>query len=416
MRHVVATYLLVFLAKMLAAGGGLGGGGLLVPIFLLVSAVAPSSATPLSVCAIAGGAVANYLAYSQRRRSDNAPLVDYSAALLVLPPLLMGTMLGAVLDAVLPEWLIVCLLFCVLSALAVRTTHKGLSTWRAQGRALAAEAARLECERSSGDVVERSRENSDHSQRRSRSNSPLPPLFPRHALGYAGASWTVVLLSALARGGHGAPSVLKGGVTCGSALYWCLFLLAWAALAGLTISVRDNLLLAAPSECDAADEGECDDAATMRLLVPPRWTCARTRHVPLASFGAGVAAGVLGIGGGMLVGPLLLELGVEPRGVAATGAFLVLLADTSVVTQYALMGLLPASHGAPLALTAFAATAVGQAAAERVIVVTGRTAVVMLIIAAVIAVSTLATGAVAVRNLVAAARQGTHMGMRSLCS
>jgi hypothetical protein len=53
---------------------------LLVPIFILVAGVPPSHATPLSVCAIAGGAVANYIAYSQRRRSDGAPLIDYGCA------------------------------------------------------------------------------------------------------------------------------------------------------------------------------------------------------------------------------------------------------------------------------------------------------------------------------------------------
>jgi hypothetical protein len=50
---------------------------LLVPVFILVAGVAPSDAVPLSICAIAGGAVANFIAYSQRRRSDGAPLIDY---------------------------------------------------------------------------------------------------------------------------------------------------------------------------------------------------------------------------------------------------------------------------------------------------------------------------------------------------
>ena len=53
---------------------------LLVPVFIVVAGVAPSHATPLSVCAIAGGAVTTFIAHSQRRRADGAPLIDYGCA------------------------------------------------------------------------------------------------------------------------------------------------------------------------------------------------------------------------------------------------------------------------------------------------------------------------------------------------
>lgn len=70
-------YLCVLIVKALAAGGGIGGGGMLVPLFLLVAKVPPSRATPLSVIAIAGGAVANYYHYGARKKADGSPLVDY---------------------------------------------------------------------------------------------------------------------------------------------------------------------------------------------------------------------------------------------------------------------------------------------------------------------------------------------------
>lgn len=70
-------YTCVLIVKALAAGGGIGGGGMLVPLFLVVAKVPPNRATPLSVIAIAGGAVANYIHYGARRKADGAPLVDY---------------------------------------------------------------------------------------------------------------------------------------------------------------------------------------------------------------------------------------------------------------------------------------------------------------------------------------------------
>ena len=348
----------------------------------------------------------------------------------MLPPLLMGTTLGTLADKVLPQWLIVAALFVVLSAMAVRTARKGLHAWRKEGRAqrsglptLAApgdEAEGPRGRRAASPLQHDGREESHTVPLLSeslaeelprgraaplRSRSP-PPLFPRRKLWYAGASWCVVAAVSLARGGHGAPSVLPG-VACGNAAYWLLLLAAWAALAALTAAVRALLLAEADAVSSSVDEQRAASTLT--------WTRATTVAVPALCFGAGVAAGMLGIGGGMLIGPLLLELGVEPLSVAATGAFVVLVADTSVAAQYGVLGLLPGALGARLAATAFAATTAGQAAAERVIRATGRPALVTLVIAAVIALSTLATGAVAVRDLSEAMREGRPMGFRSLC-
>jgi uncharacterized membrane protein YfcA len=483
MKHVAATYALVFLAKALAAGGGLGGGGLLVPIFIIVAQASPSAATPLSVCSIAGGAVSNYLVYSRRRRVDGAPLIDYGAAILILTPLLMGTMLGALGDKVLPELAIVLCMFVALTAMFLRTARKGVATWHAQeplesARAHGAPQADAVAELGDGTELHRHSPAGDaasllvESTELSRS---LPPLYPRRTLAFALAAWAVVFTAALARGGHGAPSVLPGGVPCGGMLYWSLFFTAWACLAGLTAAVRAHVMqtqaegrdgdredghveggsdgategaeehvLSGSSDTgsdvmEQAPGGGLDERLLLRRGGAPRlrsrsfgqhtgavlhprvpaqqraWNRRRATLVPLVSFIAGVGAGLLGIGGGMLVGPLLLELGVEPRGVAATGAFVVLVADSSVVAQYAVLGLLPKKHGATLALAAFLGTAVGQSAAEVAIAKTGRTAVVTLIIATVIGVSAVATGVVAARTLARVSDFGEAAGWRPLC-
>jgi uncharacterized membrane protein YfcA len=285
---------------------------------------------------------------------------------------LAGSCWGTLLDSVLPESLLVLLLLLLLCATTVRTLRKGLTSWAA------------------ADGVE------GRDKLSSCGLSPRLPLFPARALGLAAFSWTVVLLASLARGGHGAPSLLRGGVECGSLRYWALFLLAQAALGALALLVRARL---------------GDDSAELALGGCGFGDLA----LPLGAFVAGCAAGALGIGGGLLVAPLLLELGCEPRSVAATGAFVVLVADSSVLAQYAIMGLLPAARGAQLAATAFAGTALGQVLAERVIARTGRgAAVVTLLIAATIACSTLAMSAAALMRL-AAAGGGSAYTFRSLC-
>jgi hypothetical protein len=66
----------------------------------------------------------------------------------------------------------------------------------------------------------------------------------------------------------------------------------------------------------------------------------------LWAFGAGMGSGLLGIGGGMILGPLLLDLGMSPKVSAPITHFAVLFTSSMSVIQFALLGqLLPAHAG-----------------------------------------------------------------------
>ena len=56
------------------------------------------------------------------------------------------------------------------------------------------------------------------------------------------------------------------------------------------------------------------------------------RYPSLCMF-AGVAAGLLGIGGGMVKGPLLLEMGVLPQVASATSATMILFTASATTIQ-----------------------------------------------------------------------------------
>lgn len=61
---------------------------------------------------------------------------------------------------------------------------------------------------------------------------------------------------------------------------------------------------------------------------------------PLYSFLSGLMAGLLGIGGGLILGPLLLELGLHPVVSTATSNFLVLFTSSSTSIQFILLVIL----------------------------------------------------------------------------
>lgn len=63
------------------------------------------------------------------------------------------------------------------------------------------------------------------------------------------------------------------------------------------------------------------------------WDPSTTIWYPLISLAAGVGAGLLGLGGGMVVGPLLLALNNLPAQVTATSAWIVLITATSGLAQ-----------------------------------------------------------------------------------
>jgi hypothetical protein len=58
---------------------------------------------------------------------------------------------------------------------------------------------------------------------------------------------------------------------------------------------------------------------------------------PCYSFISGLMAGLLGIGGGLILGPLLLELGLHPLVSTATSNFLVLFTSSSTSIQFILL-------------------------------------------------------------------------------
>eukprot|EP00201_Polytomella_parva_P022522 CAMPEP_0175043056 /NCGR_PEP_ID=MMETSP0052_2-20121109/2947_1 /TAXON_ID=51329 ORGANISM="Polytomella parva, Strain SAG 63-3" /NCGR_SAMPLE_ID=MMETSP0052_2 /ASSEMBLY_ACC=CAM_ASM_000194 /LENGTH=582 /DNA_ID=CAMNT_0016306017 /DNA_START=154 /DNA_END=1902 /DNA_ORIENTATION=- len=108
---------------------------------------------------------------------------------------------------------------------------------------------------------------------------------------------------------------LKSNVTCGSFRYWlAVSSIVPPVLLALVLS-RDRLI----------------NGASLRheLHVPTlegdiEWNSRNTAIFPALCTGAGIVAGLFGIGGGIVKGPILLELGVLPEVTAATTATMIL--------------------------------------------------------------------------------------------
>lgn len=65
-----------------------------------------------------------------------------------------------------------------------------------------------------------------------------------------------------------------------------------------------------------------------------QWNSATLRRFPVTALLAGVTAGLLGIGGGMVIGPLFLSIGMEPQVGTSSCAFMILWTAFSGVVIY----------------------------------------------------------------------------------
>ncbi|CAE8697720.1 unnamed protein product [Polarella glacialis] len=91
-----------------------------------------------------------------------------------------------------------------------------------------------------------------------------------------------------------------------------------------------------------------------------RWDSKTTIRYPLLCTLAGILAGLFGVGGGIVKGPLMLEMGVSPRVAAATAATMILFTSGSACVSFQVFGLLEPTYGQPYFVLGFGCTVLGQ--------------------------------------------------------
>merc|ERR1719245_2600617 len=110
---------------------------------------------------------------------------------------------------------------------------------------------------------------------------------------------------------------------------------------------------------------------------------------PAAAFGAGFVGGMLGLGGGIIMSPVLLEVGMHSETVQATTAVFVFLSSSLATIQFARLGQIIWHYALWYALVTVVATVVGQAICDVYVRKKGRYSLIILSIAGVLLMSLL---------------------------
>lgn len=350
----ICCTMLVLLASVLAAIAGMSGGGVFVPALLLLSGADAESAVPLSQCLTACGSLTNFFYFVSHRHPSRhwQPRIDYDCIALFEPMLVLGVTVGVVLHEVVPRWLLLVLLCVTLATALWRVASKGLQQLSDEKVCIADTSAGSTHLAEAPSLLARLTAYADDSSELLRASGKqlVAIVFV----------WVLTLAHSF-----------ENTSVC-TAKFVLYFSLLVVALVGCTVASQRFVI---------SDAG--------------RWKAKPTTHdaakLSVVAFAAGTLGGTCGLGGGIVVGPVLLELGLPGEVVQATTSVFVLLSSSLATVQFALLSDRLLWHYALwYGAVAVMATAVGLSICEECIRRHRRHSIIPLSIAAILLVSLLA--------------------------
>ncbi|CAI7896315.1 unnamed protein product [Closterium sp. NIES-53] len=150
--------------------------------------------------------------------------------------------------------------------------------------------------------------------------------------------------------------------------------------------------------------------------MQPRYDFARELTYPLASLLAGCMGGLLGIGGGMVMGPVLLELNIPPQVTSATSTFIVVFSSSLSVVEFYLLGRIPLKVASYFCLLAMVAAVSGLSIVRSIVIRSGKASIIIFALASVIGSSAIVLGAIGGLHVLNDWKHGESMGFRPLCN
>jgi len=404
---------LIVICLMIAASGGIGGGGIIMPLLILVFGFTPKMAIPLSNFTILGSSLTNLIMNMPKRHpSADRPLVDWNLILIMEPLTVGGAIIGAFLSKVLPDIVLTVMLVVVLAFTSHRTLEKGIKEFKKESEAykvaqrsalskardeldeedneaaseqlLAKEKtavvktdASKEQSRAPVDIESKAAEDLDAAQladileqERSTPKDKVLLLIVMFIV--------LITLNLLKGGGPSFPSPL--GIECGGFYFWLLTFSIFAWVLGIAFYIRTQLV------------------SMWRLKRKLRykyvegdveWNERNTLVYPSLCIFAGFCAGMFGIGGGIIKGPLMLEMGVHPMVAASSVAVMIFMTAIAATTSFVAFGTLTFDYAFYLFGFGLTATVVGQLGVGYLVKKYNRMSLIQLSIGAVIALSTL---------------------------
>ncbi|XP_052176745.1 sulfite exporter TauE/SafE family protein 3-like [Diospyros lotus] len=399
-RIVVGT-VIGFLGAAFGSVGGVGGGGIFVPMLTLIIGFDPKSSTAMSKCMITGAA-ATTVYYNLRLRHPNTadqPIIDYELALLFQPMLMLGISVGVAFNVIFANWMVTILLIVLFIVTSSKAFLRGIETWKKETIVKREAAARLASNGGDGGGGggggggQQLEGQAESNESKASEEVSIMENIQWKQLAILIAVWASIL----------ALQILKNKTTTCSAAYWALNSLQIPIAVGAS-AYQAVRLYKGRSEISSKGEGR-KAMRVHRLLL----YC-------FCGILAGVVGGLLGLGGGFIMAPLFLELGIHPQVSSATATFIMMFSSSMSVVEYYLLKRFPIPYALYFGGVAMVAAFSGQHVVTRAIAILGRASLIIFILAITIFISAILLGGVGISNMVKRMERKEYMGFDDICS
>ncbi|KAG6780464.1 hypothetical protein POTOM_013324 [Populus tomentosa] len=399
--RIVVGAIIGFFGAAFGSVGGVGGGGIFVPMLTLIIGFDAKSSTAISKCMITGAAASTvYYNLKLRHPTLDLPIIDYDLALLFQPMLVLGISIGVAFNVIFADWMITVLLIILFIGTSTKAFLKGVETWKKETILKQEAARRLESNDDDNEEVEyrplpggpSGGGEAENKGPKKEQVSVLENVYWKE-LGLLFAVWCAIL----------ALEIAKNYTTTCSMAYWALNLLQIPVAVGVSSYEAVSLY---KGRRKIASKGETGTNWRAHQLV---LYCA-------CGVLAGIVGGLLGLGGGFILGPLFLELGIPPQVSSATATFAMTFSASMSVVEYYLLKRFPVPYALYFVAVATVAAFVGQFVVQKLINLLGRASLIIFILSFTIFVSAISLGGVGIVNMIERIERHEYMGFDNICS
>lgn len=332
--------------------------------------------------------------------TKEVPILDYDLALLFQPMLMLGITVGVSLSVVFPYWLITILIIILFLGTSSRSFYKGTQMWNDE-TLLKKEMARQQATfvNSRGELLIDTEYES------------LAPKEEKTSMGILcfNLKWKRILILVGVWVSFLLLQVIKNDIKVCSVWYWVLFCLQFP-IALLVFSYEAVKLYNDHKERMSTGNPEFICEASIE------WTPLHILFCALCGILGGTVGGLLGSGGGFILGPLLIEIGVIPQVASATATFVMMFSSSLSVVEFYLLKRFPIPYALYLTAVSVLAGFWGQFFVRKLMAILKRASIIVFILSAVIFASALTMGIIGIAESIEMIKDHEFMGFLDFCS